>query len=140
MQVHHDRGVSMDLNKLLSSVGGDHVTKMVQSLMGQTGGGLNELVGKLNNSGLQQQLSSWIGKGDNQPISAQQVTNALGADTIATAAQHAGVSTEQAASDLAQALPQLIDKATPEGTLPGMDKAGGMMQNMSQTARTVSGQ
>jgi|SRR5579859_3755108 len=127
----------MDLSKILSSFGGSHA-KELQSLLGDGGGGLNELIGKLNNSGLQQQLGSWVGKGDNQQISPEQVTSALGADTIAHAAQDAGVSHEQAASDLAQALPQLIDKATPNGSLPGMDQIKGMMQNLTQSTRPGS--
>jgi uncharacterized protein YidB (DUF937 family) len=130
----------MDLSKILSSVGGEQIGKELQALIGKSGGGLSELVGKLGSSGLQQQLSSWVGKGDNQQISAEQVTNALGHEAVQNAASEAGVSTEQAASDLAKALPQLIDKASPEGTLPGMDQAGDMMSKLTQTARSVMGQ
>jgi uncharacterized protein YidB (DUF937 family) len=118
----------MDLNKMMSSVGGEQVGKMLQSLTGQVEGGVGGLISKLKDSGLQQQLSSWIGKGDNQPISAEQVTNAFGRDTMANIAQQAHVSPDQAASDIAKALPEVIDKATPDGTLPDLSKATGMLR------------
>lgn len=129
----------MDLSKILSSVGGDQIGKVLQSLAGQSEGGVSGLISKLKDGGLQQQLNSWIGKGDNQPISAEQVTNALGKDTVANAAAQAGVSPDQAASDLAKALPEVIDKATPDGALPDPSQATGLMRDAAQTAAQQMG-
>jgi uncharacterized protein YidB (DUF937 family) len=109
------------------------LSKMMQSLSSQAGGGVSELIGKLKDSGLQQQLNSWIGKGDNQPVSAEQVTNALGQDTVANVAAQTGVSTEEAASSLAKALPEVIDKATPDGRLPDPSQLGGLLRGTAQT-------
>lgn len=117
---------------MLSSVGGEHVGKMLQSLAGQSEGGVSGLISKLKEGGLQQQLNSWIGKGDNQPISPEQVKNALGHDTVADVAAKAGISPDQAASDLAKALPEVIDKATPDGTVPDMSRASGLIRGPAQ--------
>lgn len=76
-------------------------------------GGLPALLQKLKDSGLQDQVASWIGPGDNQPVSGDQIKQALGEDQIQQIAQQAGVAPEHASSGLAQLLPQVIDKLTP---------------------------
>lgn len=118
----------MDLNKIVSSVTkNEQVKGLVSSLMSQQGG-IKGLMGKLNASGLQEQMRSWVGTGSNQQVSAQQIQEAVGSQNLAEAAQQAGMSPDQAASQLAQALPQLIDQATPEGSLPQQDApAAGQM-------------
>ena len=45
-------------------------------------GGLPGLINKFQNGGLGDIISSWVGTGANQPISADQIINALGADRI----------------------------------------------------------
>ncbi|WP_424214489.1 YidB family protein [Streptomyces sp. BI20] len=88
---------------------------------GAAAGGNNPLGGLLDmltKSGLADQAQSWIGTGDNQPVSAQQVQQALPDDTLAQVAQQAGVTPEEAADQLAQALPHAVDKLTPGGEVP----------------------
>lgn len=84
-------------------------------------GGLPALLQKLRDSGLQDQVASWIGTGDNQPVSGDQIKQALGEDQIQQIAQQAGVAPEHASSGLAQLLPQVIDKLTPGGEVPNND-------------------
>ncbi|NRR33939.1 DUF937 domain-containing protein [Oxalobacteraceae bacterium] len=81
-------------------------------------GGLPAILQQLQASGLADQVASWIGTGDNQAVSGNQIKDALGADNIAQIAQQAGVEPEHAATGLAQLLPQIIDKLTPDGQLP----------------------
>jgi uncharacterized protein YidB (DUF937 family) len=81
-------------------------------------GGLPGLLQKFQASGMGDQVASWIGHGENQPISGTQITDALGEDAVAQVAQHAGVAPEHAANGLAQLLPQIIDKLTPNGQMP----------------------
>ncbi|MEU8891738.1 YidB family protein [Streptomyces sp. NPDC048442] len=98
------------------------------SLLGALGGGgkdgangsnpLGGLMEMLQKSGLGDQAQSWIGTGDNQAVSGEQVAKALPDDALAQAAQQAGVTQQEAADTLAQALPQAVDKLTPEGRLP----------------------
>lgn len=84
----------------------------------QQSGGLSGLLQKFQQNGLGDQVSSWIGTGQNQPVSGDQIENALGHDQVEQIAQQAGMSHEQASGGIAQLLPTVIDKLTPNGELP----------------------
>jgi uncharacterized protein YidB (DUF937 family) len=87
--------------------------------MGTRGGtSLNGLLGQLARNGLQQQVRSWVGTQSNQPVSAPELQVALGNRALVDAARQAGVSPQEAAEELAEVLPELIDHATPQGMLP----------------------
>lgn len=90
------------------------------SLMGmiESNGGLPAILEKLKASGLSDQVASWVGKGENQPVSGDQIADALGADQVQKIASQAGIEPEHASTGLAQLLPQIIDQLTPGGTLP----------------------
>jgi len=81
-------------------------------------GGIEGLQQKFAGSNLGHVFASWVGTGQNQPISAAQITQVLGHDNVQQAAQQAGVSHGDAAAALAQLLPTIIDKLTPAGTTP----------------------
>ena len=81
-------------------------------------GGFAGLVEMFKSKGLGDDVSSWISTGENQPVSGDQLANALGSDTIQGIAQKFGISGTDASSALSELLPQLIDKLTPEGTVP----------------------
>jgi uncharacterized protein YidB (DUF937 family) len=81
-------------------------------------GGLGGLIETFKSKGLSDVISSWIGTGQNQPVSGEQIANALGDDKIREIAQKLGLSGADASSGLAELLPQLIDKLTPDGTVP----------------------
>lgn len=87
-------------------------------------GGLAGLVQTFRDKGLDDVISSWINTGENKPVSGEQVQQALDQGQIEEAAQAAGVSREEASSGLANLLPQLIDKLTPDGKLPEGDAIG----------------
>ena len=63
-------------------------------------------------------MKSWIGTGPNQPISPDQVHQALGPDTIAQMAAKFGLSPQELSQKLSQILPKAVDSMTPDGTLP----------------------
>jgi uncharacterized protein YidB (DUF937 family) len=84
-------------------------------------GGLPGLINKFENGGLGEIISSWVGTGVNQPISADQIINALGADRIHKIADKLGVADNQVSDGLASVLPQVIDKLTPNGKVPESD-------------------
>jgi uncharacterized protein YidB (DUF937 family) len=86
----------------------------VMDLIGQHGG-LGGLLDKLKASGLGDAVSSWVAKGDNQPVPANELESAVGADTISQIIAKLGVTKEQASSLLAQYLPMVIDRLTPHG-------------------------
>jgi uncharacterized protein YidB (DUF937 family) len=81
-------------------------------------GGFPALLQKLKDSGLADQVTSWIGTGENQAVSGNQIADALGEGNIVQIAQQAGLEPEHASAGLAQLLPQIIDKLTPGGQMP----------------------
>lgn len=83
------------------------------------GGGLQGLMGSLQNAGLSDALASWIGTGQNMPVSGEQIQQALGnGGQLEQLAQASGLSNGDAAGHLSEMLPGLIDKITPNGELP----------------------
>lgn len=83
------------------------------------GGGLQGLMGSLQNAGLSDALASWIGTGQNMPVSGEQIQQALGnGGQLEQLAQASGLSNSDAAGHLSEMLPGLIDKITPNGELP----------------------
>ena len=81
-------------------------------------GGLGGLVGAFQNKGLGDMISGWISTGPNPPVSAAQLSDVLGQDTLAQFANKAGVPVSEAGSILAGLLPAAIDHLTPDGKLP----------------------
>jgi uncharacterized protein YidB (DUF937 family) len=81
-------------------------------------GGLGGLVDKLQKGGLGGLVNSWVGPGQNQPVSPGQLGSALGPDIIKTLAQRSGLSEEEITKSLSQILPGVVDKLTPQGRLP----------------------
>ncbi|MCS3408075.1 YidB family protein [Serratia sp. AKBS12] len=78
-------------------------------------GGLQAILNKLQQGQLGDIVGSWLGNGDNQSISGDHVQQALGSDAIAQLAEKLGVDQTQASDTLAQLLPALTDKASPNG-------------------------
>ena len=81
-------------------------------------GGLGGLVDKFQKGGLGDVVNSWVGHGQNQPVTPGQLGPALGPDIIKTLAQRSGLSEEELTRQLSQVLPGLVDKLTPHGRLP----------------------
>lgn len=81
-------------------------------------GGLSALVQGFQNKGLGDIVSSWVSTGQNLPISADQITQALGHEQVNQMAASAGMTPGAASSSLASLLPALIDKLTPNGQIP----------------------
>jgi uncharacterized protein YidB (DUF937 family) len=94
------------------------ILQIVQSLMGQNGG-LDGLLAKLQQGGLGDAVQSWLGKGQNKAVSADQITQALGNPQIAAVAKQFGIDPQQVSGLLAQNLPGLVDKLSPDGALSG---------------------
>jgi uncharacterized protein YidB (DUF937 family) len=92
-------------------------------------GGLDGLIQKFNQAGMGDLITSWIGKGENLPISADQLKQVLGEGTIADIASKFGMTPGQAGGHMADILPGIIDQLTPHGTAPqgGLGNAGDLM-------------
>ena len=92
-------------------------------------GGLGGLMAKFQQAGLGDAAKSWVGSGDNHAVTGDQMSSALGSDTIADLASKMGMSNGDAAGSLASMLPGLIDKLTPHGEAPagGLGNSGDLM-------------
>lgn len=82
-------------------------------------GGLAGLVEKYSQGGLANQVASWVSTGQNLPISAEQIQTVLGSSFVQEIAGKLGINTADVAGSLAGLLPQVVDKLTPEGQVPG---------------------
>ena len=88
----------------------------------QKSGGITGLIQKFNEKGLGDHMSSWIGTGENLPISADQIKDALGSDKIKELASKLNLGEHDLSKSLADLLPQLIDKLTPDGSVPHQER------------------
>jgi uncharacterized protein YidB (DUF937 family) len=84
----------------------------------QQNGGLSGIVDMLGKSGLGAQAASWVGTGNNLPISPEQITQALGNGTIADLAAKMGIDAKDVSGGLAQYLPDVVNQLTPDGAIP----------------------
>jgi uncharacterized protein YidB (DUF937 family) len=96
---------------------------------GSAHGGLGGLLQQLEAGGLGQQVQSWISTGANLPVSADQITQALGGaggagGVLAHLAEQAGVSHAEAGQQLSQLLPEIINHLTPNGQVPSGGAGG----------------
>ena len=85
---------------------------------GGSQGGLSAIVAKLQQAGFGDQVKSWIGNGQNLPITAEQLQQALGSDTAKQLAARFNIPLDQLGPVLAQLLPKAVDNASPNGHLP----------------------
>ena len=91
-------------------------------------GGLGGLLNKLEQGGLGDQTKSWVGSGQNQPVSPSQLGSALGPSILKTVSQVTGLSEDDLTKQLSQVLPGLVDKLTPNGKLPTVAELSKMME------------
>ena len=113
-------GLYESLKGLIS--GDKNVSKVLDSVKNAIDEqGLDAVLEKFKSSGLGDKVQSWISKGQNAALSPDEVKNALG-DELDGFATKAGVAKDQAADGIAKALPELVDKLTPDGVVPSADK------------------
>lgn len=95
-------------------------------------GALNNLMSAFQGAGLGNVVQSWLGTGQNLPISGDQVKQVLGSGTVAELAKSAGIGESDASSALAGLLPQVIDKLSPGGNLPSQGDLGGALASLGK--------
>ena len=81
-------------------------------------GGLADLMARFQQAGMGDKMDSWIGTGQNAPISPSDLGNVLGADTLERIAAQVGMSRGDVAGQLSQMLPDVLDRLTPQGRVP----------------------
>lgn len=104
------------------ATGGNPLLNIVMDMVSnKQAGGLGGLLKTLQDNGLAEQAASWVSTGQNLPVSGDQIRNALGNGTLGQIAGQLGMSEGAAAGGLADLLPQVIDKLTPDGKVPEGD-------------------
>jgi len=100
---------------------------------------LSGLVERFTGNGLGDLVQSWLGEGENAPVDPETVESVLGGDRISAFAEELGIGTESARQALADALPAIVDRATPAGSdtlatlleqVGGLEGAVGMLGKM----------
>jgi uncharacterized protein YidB (DUF937 family) len=137
-------GVVDDLGEMLGGItgqasSGGGIADVFGSLVGGEGG-LQNLVGQLANSGLADQVGSWVGVGPNQDVDPNQLRGALGEAQVSALAEKSGMSVEQLLPLLAAALPAVIDALTPDGNVTSGDATsgfdiGGLLEGLGKAAQ-----
>ena len=120
-QQQQPQGGAGDLGGIIGMLASN--PQLIQVVVGMLGnnsnqGGLGGLAEKFQQAGMGDVLGSWIGTGQNQPISGDQLSNVLGSDALAGIAAQLGLQPQEAAGQLAQVLPGVVDQLTPQGQAP----------------------
>jgi uncharacterized protein YidB (DUF937 family) len=125
------------LGNVLGGSSNPLATSVLQLIQNQPGG-LQGMVQCFQQKGLGGVVSSWVGTGANSPITADQVHQVLGSDQVKALAAKAGINPDTASAAIAQMLPTIVDKLTPNGSIPDhssvMDMATSMLKNFGAKA------
>ena len=89
-------------------------------------GGIQGVIEKFQTSGLGDIVASWVGTGQNQAVTPEQITQALGGDNVQIVVKKANIPVEQSGSVLSALLPVLIDQLTPNGQVPQQSQMMGL--------------
>ena len=105
---------------------GNPLIGIVGGLLAQSGG-LQGLANKFAQSGQGNAFQSWVGMGENQPISTNEIQSVLGSEKVNAIATRMGVDPAVASTFLAEYLPKIVDKLTPAGKIdPAADAHQGL--------------
>jgi len=123
------------VSSLLGNSSNPLATGILQMIQNQPGG-LQGLVQSFHDKGLGGLVSAWVSTGPNPPATADQIQQVLGSDKVRQLAAAAGISPDLAGSSIAQLLPTIVDKLTPNGQVPEhssvMDVVGGLLSSLTQ--------
>lgn len=123
---------NQELGNVLGGSSNPLASGLLQMIQTQPGG-LQGLVQSFHDKGLGGIASSWVGSGANSPITAEQVHQVLGSDQVKALAAKAGINPDTAGSVIAQLLPTLVDKLTPNGSVPDHSNVLAMASSMLQS-------
>ncbi|MEI9893387.1 MAG: YidB family protein [Chthoniobacter sp.] len=124
-------------DSLLSSVlGGGDKTQMLTSLASSliadhsSGQGLGGLIQQFESAGLGHLVQSWVGSGQNLPVSPEQIQQVLGNQFVQQFAQQHGIDLTTASATIARILPELVNHVTPNGQVPVHGQVQGMLASL----------
>jgi uncharacterized protein YidB (DUF937 family) len=92
---------------------------------GAGGGGLGGLFDQFRQNGYGDHVDSWVSPGQNRRIAPDELSQALGPDTLDELEQQTGLPRQQLLSELSEELPDAVDQFTPDGRLPTEQEVSG---------------
>jgi len=116
------KGIVMSFMETVKGFVGSHseiknVADGLQSFV-QKNGGFDGLKAKFEKEGAGSIVQSWISTGPNLPITGEHLQKIMGNEFVQDVAKKMGVDPATASQKLAQFLPNVIDKLSPNGKLP----------------------
>jgi uncharacterized protein YidB (DUF937 family) len=105
------------LDGLIGGVVGAGMTNAVNQIL-ERHGGLQGVVSEFERNGFGPTVQSWVGTGPNQAIAPDGISRVLGSDLLQQLATKTGLSVQDLTQRLAQVLPDVVDKLTPNGVVP----------------------
>ena len=116
-----------------NSGGGKDVMSQLAGMLTGKGGdglGLSRLLEQFKGAGLGDKADSWVGKGENQPLSPAEVQKAIGDDRLAKMSKQTGQSVGSLTTDLSKMIPAAVNKLTPDGKVPDPGDVMNMAKNL----------
>lgn len=99
-------------------VDGSQISEMLGGLLGSGDKpDLGGLLSSLQSGGAAEAVSSWLGSGENQSLDTGVLSQALDGDKLSGMASKLGVEQNDLLGGLSDIIPQLMDKASPNGEL-----------------------
>ncbi|MGA2253602.1 MAG: YidB family protein [Thermoguttaceae bacterium] len=92
--------------------------ELLQRFQQNQGGGLAGLVDQLSKKGLGDVVQSWVGSGPNKEVTPDQLSQSLDKNLLEQPAAKLGIPPQMVATHLAEVLPKIVDRLTPDGKLP----------------------
>ena len=118
----------------LGNKAGGLLASLLSLMTDQNQGGFDGFLNLFKSAGLSDSVSGWISSGDSDEISREQVVSALGENTISQIADQHDLSTEETTSALGYMIPAVVDRLTPDGTVPAekdlLSKIGGFLSGI----------
>ena len=121
------------MGMLGKSGGGKDVMSQLASMLTGKGGdglGLSRLLEQFKGAGLGDKADSWVGTGENQPLTPEEVQKAIGDDKLAKMSKQTGQSVGSLTTDLSTMIPNAVNKLTPDGKVPDPGDLMNMAKNL----------
>jgi uncharacterized protein YidB (DUF937 family) len=127
-------GLLDSIKRMLGTSGGgkDVMSQLAGMLTGKGGDGLGleRLLEQFKGAGLGDKADSWVGTGENQPLTPDEVRKAIGDDRLATMSKQTGQSVGSLTTDLSKMIPAAVNKLTPDGKVPDPGDLTNMAKNL----------
>ena len=126
-----------EVSSMLANSSNPLASSVMQMINNQPGG-ISGLIQQFHDKGMGGCVASWVSTGQNLPISADQIQHVLGSEQVKELAAKAGISPDAVSAHLAQLLPLVVDKLTPNGQVPQgssstsslIEEGMGMLKNL----------